>query len=879
MKRAAAVALLAVLFLFGATLRAEDGKTYAVIVGIGQFEDKNIKPRPSAITDAKAMYDTLTEKTVGGVDPANVQLLLSGKGEIKESKVASKANILAALKDLAAKAGKDDKVIIFMVGQGAPTGDRTCFFAVDSTVKDRAKDAITPAEIRPEMKALKAQKVCVLLDFNLKSFDPGKEPLPQPHITDLVYSFLGMEENDEAKMAAGREVILAGNGTSPTVVTDKNQDIFATAVIAGLRGAADKESNEPDGIITLDELIKYLDTELSSLGRKFGKTKEEKEQGVFYVGMRDPQFFLSHNPEVESKVQERLKKFESIVKDAKLSKEIAEEGKKLLRRSQKLAAMQKLRSNYQDLADGKLTPDQFVKGRDSIYASMKLEETDGSRFAKRTFDALEIYKKYYIKELDETEMIVNAIRGLYRRTDVPMSDELKARLDKAKKLEKPELIALLSDARLPIGRREDLDKDHDVEIAIVEGINKLVDPYTTYVDREQVEALENSVTGQFTGIGVSIRPDLARDGLLVVTPIKDSPAYKAGLREGDLIVGIRREFDSTGKKLDPPEVFTTKGMKVSEAVKLITGKPGTKVKITVEREGQKPKEYELTRALVDTESVYGYKRKVNDSWDYFIDPASKIAYIHLTQFARNSLVEMDKAIKQLEKDGVKGLILDLRFNPGGYLNVAYDMCDLFVDDGLLVTVRPRVEEEEPHFGKFKSTHLQFDRETGRRKEYEFGSHTDFPMVCLVNSGSASASEILSACLQDHNRAVIMGERSYGKGSVQTMEKYKPTGGEIKMTIATFWRPSNKNLNKLSTKGRDEDEWGVTPDKDFIIKLTRNEEEQLFDKLHNWGNIPNREAKPKEPPKDFRDRQLDAALDYLRGQIKVSSNTPSKKPTP
>ncbi len=128
--------------------------------------------------------------------------------------------------------------------------------------------------------------------------------------------------------------------------------------------------------------------------------------------------------------------------------------------------------------------------------------------------------------------------------------------------------------------------------------------------------------------------------------------------------------------------------------------------------------------------------------------------------------------------------------------------------------------------------------------------------------------------------MIMGERSYGKGSVQTIDPYEATGGEIKMTTATFWRPSNKNLNKLSTKGRDEDEWGVTPDKDYIIKLTRTEREQLGDKLREWGNIPNREAKPKEPAKEFKDRQLDAALEYLRGQIKVSSNVPVRKqPTP
>jgi len=240
--------------------------------------------------------------------------------------------------------------------------------------------------------------------------------------------------------------------------------------------------------------------------------------------------------------------------------------------------------------------------------------------------------------------------------------------------------------------------------------------------------------------------------------------------------------DNNGKKLDPPEETSTKGMKVQDAVKLILGKPGTKVKVTIERAGEKDREVEIARGLVEVESVLGHKRKTDDSWDYYIDPQSKIAYIQLTQFARKSFIDMEKVVKQLDKDGVKGLILDVRFNPGGYLDVARDICDLFIDDGLIVTIKPRVGEELAMRGKMDP------------------SFQNFPMVCLVNGGSASGSEILAACLQDHHRAVIMGERSFGKGSVQNIQKFEATGGEIKLTTATFWRPNGKNLNKASTKG-------------------------------------------------------------------------------
>src|SRR5262249_9795373 len=152
----------------------------------------------------------------------------------------------------------------------------------------------------------------------------------------------------------------------------------------------------------------------------------------------------------------------------------------------------------------------------------------------------------------------------------------------------------------------------------------------------------------------------------------------------------------------------------------------------------------------------------------------------------------------------------------------------------------------------------------------------FPMVVLVNGSSASGSEIVAACLQDHKRAIVMGERSYGKGSVQNIVPFKPTGGEIKMTTASFWRPNGKNLNKSSTTGKDEDEWGVTPDKGYILNLTRAEREQLMKHLRDSEIIPRRDGPVKEAKPEFKDRQLEMAVDYLRGQIKTVTTAPVKK---
>src|SRR5262249_36493043 len=149
-----------------------------------------------------------------------------------------------------------------------------------------------------------------------------------------------------------------------------------------------------------------------------------------------------------------------------------------------------------------------------------------------------------------------------------------------------------------------------------------------------------------------------------------------------------------------------------------------------------------------------------------------------------------------------------------------------------------------------------------------------PMVCLVNGSSASGSEIVSACLQDHERAIIVGERSYGKGSVQNIQPFE--GGELKLTTASFWRPSGKNLNKSSTSGKDEDEWGVSPNKGYLVRLSEREREHLAEQQRDAEIIQRRDMPSKEKNAEFKDRQLEKALDYLRGQIRIASQTPIKK---
>jgi C-terminal peptidase prc len=835
-------------------------KTYIVLVGVGSFDDKQIKPRPTAEADAAAFYDLFTSKEHLGVDGPQIRLLTSNRDAKRNGEPATKANILKAMKWAATNAKADDLVVIGLFGQGAPVGDRTCYFGADATHKDRSKNAVSAAEIEAEFKEVKTQKLCVMIDVNLKGFVPApNEAVIEPNILDMVRVFVGNEDKEEHALPAGRVVYLASNAVVDHIDKEKN-GLFTEVMIAALKGAADKEGYEPDGLVTIDELTAYLEAEMPKQARALGTSREQKEQAPVAWGTRLSHFELTKNPAITPKTTQRLAKIEALAKDGKLTKDVADEASRLLSRMPKLKAQQEMRKNYQKLADGGIDVDACLATRTRISKEMKLDREDAEAFATKVLAGVKVLRESYVRDLNQGELVAWAVRGLFRRVEEKVPTDLRKQLDNAKNLKRPQLHELLADVRERLGKREDLAANKDVDLSLQMMMSHL-DPYTTYIDKDMLRQLQSQLTGEFTGIGVQIRRDMVRDGLLVVTPIKGGPAYRAGIKAGDLITEITREVDSEGNVIDPPEVISTKGMRVDDAVKKILGQPRTKVKIKVEREGSdKPLVFELQRSQVQVETVVGFSRKPDDSWDYTIDKENKIAYIRLTQFGPSSARDMEQAVRKLEKEGIKGLVFDMRFNPGGLLTAAVRISDLFIDDGLIVTIKPRpgTGEEQSYGG-----------------EHE-GSVLGFPIACLVNGGSASGSEIVAACLQDHKRAVVIGERSYGKGSVQNVTDFASTGAKIKLTTASFWRPNGKNLNKASTKGSEDEDWGVRPDPGYSISLSVKERGDLYEHLHNQEVIPRRDAPSKDAKSEFKDRQLESALDYLKNQIKTAAKAAPKK---
>jgi carboxyl-terminal processing protease len=413
-----------------------------------------------------------------------------------------------------------------------------------------------------------------------------------------------------------------------------------------------------------------------------------------------------------------------------------------------------------------------------------------------------------------------------------------------------ELFKMLADALDEVERNyvEEVDRRELMEEAIEGLINKL-DPYSDYIPPDELARFRSSVESKFGGIGIQVAVDNGQ--LKVLSPMVDTPAYRAGVRAGDAIIEIEGE--------------STEGTTLSEAVKRMKGEPGTELKLVVIHANEnRPVPISVERDIIRVETVLGDRRKADDSWDYLYDHRQRIGYIRLTAFSRDTARSLRAALVQLKRENIRGLVLDLRFNPGGLLTSAIEICDLFIPEGVIVSTEGRNSKK---------------RSWSARKP---GTFEDFPMVVLVNKYSASASEIVAGCLQDHERAVIVGERSWGKGSVQNVIELEGGKSALKLTTSGYHRPSGKNIHRFP-KSKPTDVWGVSPTDGYDVPLTPEALARLMQdrrardivqSKYRLAPLP-KSGRPPEPefdePRDAQsiaavDPQLQRALDYLSTEI-------------
>ena len=333
---------------------------------------------------------------------------------------------------------------------------------------------------------------------------------------------------------------------------------------------------------------------------------------------------------------------------------------------------------------------------------------------------------------------------------------------------------------------DDVDQAEVMDSAI-NGVLQSLDPYSAYMSPELFKEMQTDTRGEFGGLGIEI--GMEAGVVKVISPIDGTPAEEAGIKAGDYIVKIGKE--------------QVQGKSLMEAVKLMRGPIGTSVNLTVRRKGtKKPLEFKIIRKIIEVQSVSSE----------VISKKKNIGYLRLKSFNENSDNQFLKSIKKFEKNSkIKGYVIDLRNNPGGLLTQAINITDFFLDDGEIVSTKGRKASETRKFFAKRG-----DEVKGK------------PIVVLINNGSASASEIFAGALKDHKRAIILGENSYGKGSVQSIIPLR-NGGGMRLTISKYYLPSGKSISEV----------GVTPDilieeisDDFKINSEKDNQLNYAIKLFN-----------------------------------------------
>ena len=459
------------------------------------------------------------------------------------------------------------------------------------------------------------------------------------------------------------------------------------------------------------------------------------------------------------------------------------------------------------------------------------------QFADRLTDVIHSIAESYIHEMDAGELCRWAVNGLERKAGKAIPPGIAARLAKIHDPSLPEMRRLLTDIAADAGG----DLRSLADFAVKQLLGRL-DGRTQLIEQDQT--MNGGRVPLSTGIGVRLASDPATGMIRIQYPFLHGPAHRAGLKAGDVITEIA--YPKNEMPDGPPpgvDVFPTKDMSLDSAYWHLSGTIGKAVYLDVRRPGaDKVLRFTVPRAQNVPESVFGVRRHNDDRWDHWLDGNRKIGYMRLATIRENTQKVMANEIAALRMQGMKALVLDLRGNASGLVYDGASIAEMFVGEAPLFTIRVRGEDD-----RFQGTPAK--------------AHRDFPMACLVNADTVGLAEVLAACLQDNQRAAIVGERTPGYASI---EHYSFHGNDfyLRITAGVYLRPNGKKLDRIHPTGLRSDEWGVTPDKGYELVVSPKERDELREHFEKQFEIrPPGRANEHRPV--FKDRPLELAREYLR----------------
>jgi carboxyl-terminal processing protease len=431
--------------------------------------------------------------------------------------------------------------------------------------------------------------------------------------------------------------------------------------------------------------------------------------------------------------------------------------------------------------------------------------------ARELIQTIHLVEEKYIRPLNRTQLVLSALQGLYDAARAPVPRTLHAEAKKA--IADGKLVALITKAYMSLVDSEHL-RGQDAYLSSCRAMIRSLDPYSVVLNADELR--RSSGREDNYGVGLELEDNGGVGSIPIKAVLPGSPAQKAGLRPGDRITAIDGKQLKNVDRLQALLLLNSGEQKVSstaagggiELVGAFTA--GPTVDVTVQREGvKKDRKVTLERGEFQAESVYGVMRRDDNSWDYWLDRKRKIAQVRIGPIGSNTDDELRDALRKLKADGVRGLLLDLRWCPGGLLEPSLLIAEMFLGECTVATVKGRGDK-------------------AKELTTEHGKILDVPMVVLVNGETSGGGELIAAALQDHKRAGIAGQRTRGKANIQNLLPLPSNGAGLRLTTAAFIRPSGKNLHRFPDS-KPKDDWGVRPDP----KLESRISPMLSQRLRDW----------------------------------------------